>query len=404
MNNNQLYYSGSGGAFRVFIAHNNKNIFIIDIKNSLSLLEREYIQKYAHLIDFKNNIHPFDMTMKSEEFICEWYNITHELIHFLEKYKINIKDIYGHSVSYEQLYLALKFIHKIRDKNSFYHLIRQSFPDYLLDNNEFLSGVSELDTKIGFHFPIIIKSSHGKGGKGNITCFSKNDLIEAKKILCSDLFAQKQENHIYDINDTVIVEPFLENCESYNLSFYCDTHGEMRDIFLSEQIIEEVFYRGNIYPTNLTQNEKMYIFKIGQQISHYLSKNLGYLGWIGLDFIKTPSNQIYVIEANPRVNSVTHAHKLAKGNSFIIQLIKFNPKNTDILFRNFYFDHLKNIGIIPYQIPKNDEMLIISINTSRKLALDKLKKFIIKMQLNIVTQPQVEKYSKSISYYLLNHV
>ena len=214
------------------------------------------------------------------------------------------------------------------------------------------------------------------------------------------MFAKKQEINTYNIADEIIIEKFFKDCPSYNFSFYCDINGNMLFASASEQIIDEVFYRGNIYPARLNKEQNNRMKKIGSEICQYINKEFQYFGWIGLDFINV-DGKIFVIEANPRVNSVTHAHKLAKGNPFIIRLMQYKTADSiDTSFSNFYFDKTTATGVIPYQLPNLNEMLLLSAATNFDDAVKNLDNFAEKSGLHCVKQQSINGYSKSISYYL----
>ena len=389
----KTYYADKGGAFRLFITNNKIDTFVIDYDTSLTSLEKEFISEYAAKFGFKNNLHP--ISNLNNENIYEWYNIGPALLkHIKSQKKEHIKDINGNHITLKNLEKARKASEYIRNKINFYRLIKNINPDFLVPN----TNIEKLDSTI-HAYPFIIKSVQGKGGKGNIVCFSENDLSMVQSVFSSELFASKQENNRYNINRKVIVEKFFPNAPSYNYSFYCNTKGRISQAHISQQIIDEVFYRGNIYPSDLTLKQEKSIKQIGKEICRYIHKEYGFIGWIGLDFIII-NNKVYVLEANPRVNSVTHAHQLANGNAFIIKLLKHQNKSVKSIFNNFFFDHTSLCGILPYQIPNQEEILLISIHSSLEQAIQQLEIFKTQNSLTDVTQENIKPYSKSVSYYV----
>ncbi len=398
---NKIYYPSAGGAFRIFLSENGNNISIIDFDNAFSELERKFIIECAPRLGFKNNVNPLTLqNFKTPQICLEWYNLDDNFFNVINTFNGNIIDISGHPISLNQLKRAAQATPKIRNKNNFYQMINDISSNYLVKDWKFEKNINELLKRKQFKFPFIIKSCQGKGGKGNLVCYSQKDIEQVQNIFFSDLFAQKQEIHTYNISDEIIIESFFQNCSSYNLSFYCDINGNMMFANISEQIIDEVFYRGNIYPARLNQEQYNHIKMIGTDFSQYISKRFQYIGWIGLDFINV-QGKIFVIEANPRVNSVTHAHKLAKGNPFIIRLMQYKSKDSiDIAFKNFHFDKSTAMGIIPYQLPNQNELLLMSVSNSIELAIENLDKFAKKTKLLPVSQQVINNFSKSISYYL----
>lgn len=396
----KIYYPGNGGAFRIFIAKNEENYFIPNLNNSLSSLEKKFIKQYSSKLNFKKNLFPLKDAIAEEKLQHEWYDLSDNFFSLLIKDKEKIWDINDNLISKEMLNIASQTANIIRNKNIFYKIVSQINSDYLLPNWKIIKDVNNIEKyKTEFIYPIIVKSCNGKGGKGNLVCNNSEDLTLVKEIFASELFAKKQERHTYNPKEEIIIEKFISDSSSYNLSFYCNLNGQMSDVNISEQIIEEVFYRGNIYPAYLNTYEKNKILQIGKDICNYMHKKFQYYGWLGLDFIKI-GNEIYVIEANPRVNSVTHAHSLSDGNAFIIRLMKYNTKNYNHIFNSFYFNHSKKTGILPYQLPNSDEILIISIAETLNLAKSQLEEFSKENALTTVIQSQTKTYSKSISYYL----
>lgn len=398
----KIYYPGAGGAFRIFIARNSEKYFIKNLDDSLSILEKEFISGYSHALGFNNNL--FDIKNKTnyENCLYEWYDLSEEILSSIIKNQKAIQDIYSNNVTVEQLKTASHAAKTIRSKNIFYKIISQILPYNFATDWKIINNINLLkDFADDFEYPIIIKSCNGKGGKGNLVCNNSSEIHFIEQIFTSELFAKKQENHAYNINDEIIVEKFYPNSPSYNLSCYCSPDGKMQDVKIAEQIIEEVFYRGNCYPVKLNPEEQKNMYQIGCNICHYINRQLGYFGWLGLDFIKI-NNKICVIEANPRVNSVTHAHNLAQGNAFIIRLMKYHEKNYKKVFCHFYFNKSNNTGILPYQLPNNDEALIISIAPTINEANLQLEKFAAETKLSPVKQSQKCNYSKSASYYFSN--
>ena len=399
---NKIYYPGVGGAFRIFMSENDNNISIIDFDNSLSELEKKFIVECAPCLGFQNNFSTFErQTFKAPVADCEWYNLTDDFLDIIKDIQIDIFDISGQKITFKQLRNAADATAKIRNKNFFYKIVHEISQDYLVEGWKIQKNINELINSSQFDFPCIIKSCQGKGGKGNLVCYNQRDFDQVYNIFLSDLFAKKQEINTYNVFDEIIIEKFFKNCPSYNLSFYCSINGNMMYPRVSEQIIDEVFYRGNIYPANLNKEQNNHMKKIGFDICQYINKKFQYFGWIGLDFINI-DGKIFVIEANPRVNSVTHAHKLAKGNPFIIRLMQYKSADSiNVAFNNFYFDRTTAIGVIPYQLPNSNEILLMSVATNFDDAVKNLDNFAEKSGLDYIKQQSLDGYSKSISYYLL---
>lgn len=386
----KIYNAGTGGAFRIFITDNKTDTFVIDYGTALTETEKHFIREFAPLIGFRDNLKQTLPINSINQY--EWYNITDNFLNYLKQQQNSLQDIHGNGLTITDFEKAQKAAEQIRDKINFYNMVEKINSDYLLPER----SIGKLEN-LNHEFPFIVKSVQGKGGKGNIVCYSPQDLAQIQAIFSSELFAAKQENKQYNTSAEVILEKFFPNAPSYNFSFYCDKDGRLSNGQISQQIIDEVFYRGNTYPAHLNAANRQRIIKIGEDICHYINRNGNFMGWIGLDFISV-NNRIYVIEANPRVNSVTHAHQLAKNNAFIIKLLK--RKNISGIFDKFFFNHKTHRGILPYQIPNNEEILIISIHSSLPKAIQQLETFKQQNQLSDVVQNAVNCYSKSVSYYV----
>jgi len=387
----KIYYPGKGGAFRLFVAENKIDVYLTDFKNALTKTEQIFIEKYAPKIGLRNNLQPFQNLTGVYQY--EWYSLTNHFLNHIHQNGGQISDICGDILTLNDLSKAYFAAEKIRNKLCFYKMVQKINPNYLLPNWK----INKLENK-KIEYPLIIKSSQGKGGKGNIVCYSDSDFNQCRKILSSKLFAKKQENEQYNPLNKIIIEKFYPNAASYNCSFYCTKKGKIKFQKISQQIIEEVFYRGNIYPPLLTKSQLKDITEISGKICHICHSDYGYVGWLGLDFILL-NGKIHVIEANPRVNSVTHAHEFSKGKPFFIRLMRHKAMQLTEIFDKFILDPETRYGIVPYQIPDNENVLLISVNSTLEKAENELKRFAQANGLENVTQENILSFSKSVSYY-----
>ncbi len=276
---NKIYYPGAGGAFRIFMSENGNNVSTIDFDNSLSELEKKFIAECAPRLGIRNNVSAFGQkNLEMPDIHCEWYNLTDDFLNRIKDIKKNIFDISGQKVTFKQLENAANAASKIRNKNFFYKMVNKISPDYLVNGWKIQKNINELIKNQQFDFPLIIKSCQGKGGKGNLVCYNQKDLKQVRNIFFSDLFAQKQETNTYNIANEIIIEKFFKDSPSYNFSFYCAINGNLLFSSISEQIIDEVFYRGNIYPTRLKKEQINQMKKIGSDICQYINRKFQYFG------------------------------------------------------------------------------------------------------------------------------
>lgn len=231
----KIYYTGKGGAFRLFVAENKTDICVVDFKNALTKTEQIFIEEYASKIGLRNNLRPFQNL--NGVYQQEWYKITKHFLKHVSQNGGQISDICGDILTLNDLSKAYFATKKIQNKLCFYKIVQKINPDYLLPNWK----INKLENQKN-EYPLIIKSCQGKGGKGNIVCYSDSDFDQCHKILNSKLFAKKQENGQYNTSNKIIIEKFYPNAVSYNCSFYCTKQGKIKFQKISQQIIEEVFY------------------------------------------------------------------------------------------------------------------------------------------------------------------
>ena len=74
---------------------------------------------------------------------------------------------------------------------------------------------------------------------------------------------------------------------------------DTRVICITNQILRGLNYLGNIYPSDVNEEQKKRIIDATKSIGDYLSK-LGYRGLFGLDFIITSKGELFTTDLNPR--------------------------------------------------------------------------------------------------------
>jgi len=152
------------------------------------------------------------------------------------------------------------------------------------------------DIHLPEQFPYLIKTSHGLSGEGTYIIKSASDLNycleELRKYLNIKLL------------DTIIVSEFVKNAvQNYCVQFYVSTAGDITLIGTTGQLVtEEGTYLGGLIHYRATDMSKFYemIAAIGQYAHHQ-----GYFGFIGFDVLEDQDGQLYMIDANFRVNGST---------------------------------------------------------------------------------------------------
>ncbi|MBD2505419.1 ATP-grasp domain-containing protein [Anabaena azotica] len=145
-------------------------------------------------------------------------------------------------------------------------------------------------------FPYLIKTSHGLSGEGTYIIKSTSDLNycleEIKKYLDIQLL------------DTIIVSEFVKHeVQNYCVQFYVSKTGEITLIGVTSQLVTpEGNYLGGLIDYSKTNIGKF--FDMITAIGHY-AHTQGYFGVIGFDVLEDRNGQLFVIDANFRVNGST---------------------------------------------------------------------------------------------------
>lgn len=138
-------------------------------------------------------------------------------------------------------------------------------------------------------YPLWVSAAYTSGANESKIVYSDYDL---------DSFFLK----LRDINKTkgllvanLIVDVFL----SPNVNAIVCGEQDTRIICITDQILRGLHYLGNVYPSDVNEEQKNKIIEITKSIGDYLSK-LGYRGLFGLDFIIDSKGNISTTDLNPR--------------------------------------------------------------------------------------------------------
>jgi ATP-grasp domain len=159
-----------------------------------------------------------------------------------------------------------------------------------------LHAVNIENIQLPEQFPYLIKTSHGLSGEGTYIIKSASDLNycfkELKKYLDIKLL------------DTIIVSEFIQNTvQNYCVQFYVSKTGQIKLIGTTSQLVtSEGNYLGGLINYGKTDISKF--FEMIAAIGKYAHQQ-GYFGVIGFDVLENIEGQLYVIDANFRVNGST---------------------------------------------------------------------------------------------------
>jgi hypothetical protein len=157
-----------------------------------------------------------------------------------------------------------------------------------------LDTVNPEDIKLP-KFPYLIKTSHGLSGEGTYIIKNASDLNycleELRKYLDIKLLS------------TIIVSEFVENAiHNHCVQFYVSKTGQITLIGTTSQLVtSEGNYLGGLinYRYDISK-----FFDMIAAIGSYAHQQ-GYFGVIGFDVLENPEGELYVIDANFRVNGST---------------------------------------------------------------------------------------------------
>lgn len=152
------------------------------------------------------------------------------------------------------------------------------------------------DIPLPEQFPYLIKTSHGLSGEGTYIIRSTSELNYCLEELSKYL-------HIR-LLDTVIVSEFVKDVvQNYCVQFYVSKSGEITLIGTTGQLVSpEGHYLGGLIDYRNTKMGKF--FELIAAIGQYAHQE-GYFGCIGFDVLEDQDGQLYVIDANFRVNGST---------------------------------------------------------------------------------------------------
>jgi hypothetical protein len=144
-------------------------------------------------------------------------------------------------------------------------------------------------------FPYLIKTSHGLSGEGTYIIRNQSDLTyclsELKKYLSINLL------------ETIIVSEFVKHeVNNYCVQFYVNKKGDIALIGVTQQLVSsEGNYLGGLidYRSDLSR-----FFEMIAAVGRYAHQQ-GYFGVIGFDVLEDRDGQLYIIDANFRINGST---------------------------------------------------------------------------------------------------
>lgn len=145
-------------------------------------------------------------------------------------------------------------------------------------------------------FPYLIKTSHGLSGEGTY-------IINSQEALNS-CFAELRKYLDIKLLNTIIVSEFIKNAvHNYCVQFYVNKAGNITLIGTTNQLVtSEGNYLGGLI--HYRKTDMSMFFEIIAAIGQYAYQQ-GYFGVIGFDVLEDLDGNLYVIDANFRINGST---------------------------------------------------------------------------------------------------
>ncbi|MFH1376741.1 MAG: ATP-grasp domain-containing protein [Candidatus Woesearchaeota archaeon] len=163
------------------------------------------------------------------------------------------------------------------------------FKELNLPRNEskIYENITDIEEKE--RYPFFISATYSSGGFENGPIFSKQDLEKFNSNL--------RLNNKY--NKFVVSKLIKDVKHSPNVSCIVLGENKTQIICITDQILRQHKYLGNIYPSILSDEIKDKIIEVSKKIGNYMSFS-SFRGVFGLDFIVDSKNNLYTVDLNPR--------------------------------------------------------------------------------------------------------
>lgn len=195
---------------------------------------------------------------------------------------------------------------------------------------------------------IVISGVQGYGGIAVWVINNRNDLIQFEKQI------QGSDNQ-----EQFLITKKYEISNSPNIQYQINSN-QIEEIGITDQILDDKFrYKGNIYPSKSKQLDKI------RQNSYILCQELqaaGYKGILGIDFIETIDDKLFIVDINARINASSFGLQVLKKlfpTSYQHKYMKIMPNvkiGKPMTFKELtekiepLFNQDSGQGIIPYNV------------------------------------------------------
>lgn len=306
-----LYITEGGDLFTAIVCRpTNKNNSILSLRNLTDLEQRilTYLVKMRVINGFEDlyiGSHGVELISKRcPSFISiTYYSATKQIVSTIQKLNATCEEVnlYGKLFRDVNFDVVTRHTEFLRNKHTLGELLRSCDLIARLPRGVMFSNYDELVSDIKSVYEsfdtekILIKSSWGIGGKGNLLCCSESDLDIALSIINRDYFEAKAEYSTSCLDSTFRMEEYITNGKSYNAFATIDGGSLRPSVFVTDQLVDEVFYRGNEYPSHASKNMKSILKNDTKKLLDLLSNKYSYLGPLGVDYMSY-ENKLYINE------------------------------------------------------------------------------------------------------------
>lgn len=179
-------------------------------------------------------------------------------------------------------------------------------------------------------YPFFLSATYSSGGIESKAIFTPHDLDE-------------YYSHLRPVNkaEPLITAEYLDDIVlAPNSSGIVTSETGVTVVCISDQILRNNLYMGNIYPSQVTPIHLESIKEMTLKVGAYLAKQ-GFRGLFGLDFLITHSGKCYPIDLNPRRQGGYYCNAMSSKRDLIeLELaVIFNEPIPQIAYEDFQVDY-----------------------------------------------------------------
>jgi predicted ATP-grasp superfamily ATP-dependent carboligase len=138
-------------------------------------------------------------------------------------------------------------------------------------------------------FPYYVAAAYTSGGIGGAIAKSREDLINYRKALRPS-----------DVRNPFVVSHIIKNIvKQPNVSAMVCGENDTRIIAITDQILRDNRYLGNVYPSSVSSFQQDEIRALTKKVGSQLAKE-GFRGLFGMDYLINDKGVIHPVDLNPR--------------------------------------------------------------------------------------------------------